>query len=99
MSLLVPGIHQRPALEVVGEVGAVGSELVVRQRLRPGDQLAGDHAARSAFADAVLHRGYLARIPLHAELAEYPAVVGELAVPVVGTFPRTDGRQVGWLER
>ena len=87
-------VDQPVAQRVAVAVGAVLRKLLLRQRRRSGDRLAGDDAFRAALADAVLHGGHLARIPAREEVAEDAAVAAELAIVVGRAFPDADRGEV-----
>src|SRR5207249_1721157 len=73
-------IDQSPAQRLARRIGGVLRQLRGRERLRSRDRLAGDDAARTALADAVLHAQDLALVPAIDEAAEDAAVARELAV-------------------
>src|SRR5207244_1407205 len=80
-------IDQSPAQRLARRIGGVLRELRGRERLRSRDRLAGDDAARTALADAVLHAQDLALVPVIDEAAEDAAVARELAVLIRKSFP------------
>ena len=92
-------VDQATAQRLAGEVGAIFFQLLFRQRLRSGHQLAGDHASGAALADAVLHARHLARIPARQEVGEDAAVAAELAVIVGRAFPDAQRGEMRRVER
>ena len=90
---------ERVLEDVAGHVGAVARELLLRQRLRPADELAGDAAHGPAFAKPVLHGLHLHLLPVLAEDAQDAAVVGGVAVVVGIALPDADGGEARRVQR
>src|SRR5882724_2516522 len=85
--------------DVAAEVAAVALQLLVAQRFVPAYPRAGDAAARTALAQAVLHRLHLHVVPVCPEGGKNPSVVRHVAVPVGGAFPDAHRGQVRRLKR
>ena len=86
--------------DVGGQVSPLRGELFLRQRLRSGGQPARAPVRQAPGALAVLVADHAAGIPeVGEDVAEDPAVVGDIAVEILGAFPDDDGGQVRWLQR
>ena len=92
-------VVERMREDVVAEAAAVFLQLPIGQRLVAAYRLSSDPAARSALAQAVLHRLHLHVVPVGPERGENPAVVRHVAVPVSGAFPDAHRRKMGRLQR
>ena len=92
-------VVERMREDLGAEIGAVSRQLVLRQRVGTANELAGDAAARAAFAAPVLHALHLHVVPVLREGAEDAAVVRQVAVEVGGTLPSADRGQMRRLQR
>ena len=92
-------VNQATAPRLARNVGTIFFQLLFRQGLRSGHQLARDHASGAAFAHSVLHARHLARIPARQEVGENPTVTAELAVIVGRAFPDAQRGEMRRAER
>src|SRR5262249_13136979 len=80
------------------DVAPIRFQLFWRQRLGPGNRLAGDAAARAARPDAMLHRNNRTRIPVRNEFGIDASMITGFAVMIRRALPSTEGRQVRWRQ-
>src|SRR5262245_59045992 len=78
------------------DVASIRFQLFWRQRLGPGNRLAGVAAVRSALPDAMLHQNNRTRIPDRNELGKDASMITGFAVMIRRALPSTDGGQVRW---
>src|SRR4051794_6088800 len=81
------------------QIGAIGRELLVWQRLGACDEFARHTASSAPLAVTVLQRQDRSGVPVGQEAGGDTTVVGNVAVEVAGPLPRADGRKMPRLQR
>src|SRR5262249_4430527 len=80
-------------------VGAKFCKLRLRQRVRPGDELARHCAPGTALSDAMLHARHLPRVPARQKVRENATVTAQLPIIIGRALPDAESGKVPRPER